>query len=94
MKEDFQDQLAEFQAHTTKQERDRWRPLYRLIVRKERQLRVDRTELRDKGHRAAAKAQYELAKELLAAAPIPEPTLLRLPAKQTRRGSPRRKSQR
>lgn len=85
MAKDFPDQLSEFQEHTTKQERDRWQPLYRLLTRKERQLRVDRTELRDKGHRTAARAQYELIKELLAVAPILGPTPLRLREKRTRR---------
>ncbi len=94
MTEDFQDQLAEFQAHTTKQERDRWKPLYRLLNRKEKQLRVAKDELADKGDRLDARAQYRLIQGLLAAAPILEPTPLRLPAQRTRRGSPGRKSQR
>lgn len=94
MKEDLHTRLAEFQALMIKRERHRWQPLYRLLVKKERQLRVDRDELRDKGQRMDARAQYKLIQELLEAAPIPvEPTPLRSPAKRTRRGSPERKSQ-
>ncbi len=94
MTADIHDRLEEFQALTTKQERDRWRPLYRLLNRKEKQLRAAKDELADKGDRLDARAQYRLVKELLAAAPILEPTPLRLPARRKRRGSPGRKSQR
>lgn len=61
--------LAEFRAEMTRQERKRWRPLYLMIKRTERRLKVDQTELRDKSMRAAAKAQYELIQKLLAVAP-------------------------
>lgn len=69
MDDSFGGELAQFQDATTQEERKRWRPLYLLLKRKERQLRAERTELRDKGMRAAAKAQYELIQELLAVTP-------------------------
>lgn len=84
MTADIHDLLKGFQDETTGKERLRWRPLYRLLTRRERKLRRDRTELVDKKARLDAGAQYELIKELLAAAPILEPTLLRTPAGRKR----------
>lgn len=84
MTEDLYGTLEEFQALTTKQERDRWRPLYRLLTRKEKALRTAKEELADKKARLDARAQYALVKEMLAAAPILAPTPLRLPAKRKR----------
>lgn len=64
--------LEKFQAETTKQERKRWRPLYLMMKRMERRLKVDQIELHDRDARAAAKAQYALIRELLAATPRQE----------------------
>lgn len=69
MADSFGSRLAKFQDKTTKEERKRWRPLYLMMKRKERQLRVERTELRDKDGRAVAVAQYDLIQELLAVTP-------------------------
>lgn len=90
MTADIHDLLEGFQTKTTEEERRRWRPLYRLLTRKEAALRKDRTGITDKGARLDARAQYALIQELLAAAPILEPTLLRTPAPRKRR-APRAK---
>lgn len=79
MDEQMLAELAAFQAQTTKQERDRWKPLYQMLTRREKKLRLDRVNLPDRDERAAARAQYELVKGLLAVTPILEPTLLRTP---------------
>lgn len=69
MDDSFGGELAQFQEKTTLEERKRWRPLYLMMKRKERQLRVERTELRDKDGRAVAVIQYDLIQELLAVTP-------------------------
>lgn len=85
---DIHDLLEEFQTKAVEGERKRWRPLYRLLMRREKTLRRSREELADKKARLDARAQYELVKELLAAAPILEPTLLRAPVKRKRKKPP------
>lgn len=80
----LQAMLGKFQADTTARERKRWRPLYRLLTQKERQLRKDRMGLSDKAARTAARAQYELVKELLAVAPSPHEPAGRRPRKAPR----------
>ncbi len=81
--------LEGFKDQTTERERRRWRPLYRLLRRKEQRLRKDCTELPDKGKRLDARAQYVLIKELLAKAPSLETVPLRLRAPRKRRASPK-----
>ncbi len=87
MSDEIRRWLEEFRDQTIRRERKRWIPLYRLLARKERRLRIDREELPDKGARLDAKAQYELLQELIALAPIIEPTPLRPRTARTRRGS-------
>lgn len=94
MTTDVRDLLEGFQTKTTEAERKRWRPLYRLLTRREKKLRRDRTELTDKKSRLDAGAQYELIKELLAVAPILKPTLLRTPEKRKRRAPQARQDRR